>query len=47
MRVASGYRPWGRLLPAAAGVWGLPWVFKAWMDIDLLLALANGIYGCG
>ena len=27
--------------------WGLGWVFRAWLDMDLVLALVNGVYGCG
>ncbi len=37
----------GRVLLAGAGAWALGWIFRAWLGIDLLLALAGGIYGCG
>ena len=37
----------GRVLLAGAGAWALGWIFQAWLGMDLLLALASGIYGCG
>jgi|GEM_PF-2158907 len=47
MRVASWPGLSGRVLLAGAGAWALGWIFQAWLGMDLLLALASGIYGCG
>lgn len=40
-RVLSG------ILLTGVGICLLSRVFQAWLGIDMLLALANGAYGCG
>ncbi|CDM24776.1 hypothetical protein BN940_11591 [Castellaniella defragrans 65Phen] len=37
----------GRVLLAGAGAWALGWLFRAWLEADVLFAWANGAYGCG
>ena len=47
MRAAAWSGALGHILLTVAGMWALGWTFLAWQGIDLLLALANGAYGCG
>ncbi|MFT0534331.1 hypothetical protein ACMHYJ_16090 [Castellaniella hirudinis] len=46
MRTASWLGGVGRVLMAGVGAWVLGWVFQAWRDGGLLMALVNGVYGC-
>ena len=37
----------GYALFVGIGAWGLGWVLQAWLGVEMLLALTNGVFGCG
>ncbi|MFA7578909.1 hypothetical protein [Castellaniella sp.] len=47
MSLVASLRTCAKVLAALSVAWALIQVFESWLDIDLLMNLTWGTYGCG